>query len=146
MHRSIRKAAVAATVTAGLVFGLTACSEAEEAVKDKAVDQVDKVVNEEYEVTLEVTGKSVDSIVYTAGGGTAMDPKMETVEKPTLPWTKTVKLRGVMPASVLPSALDAGGDAEMTCKITHKGKVIAEKSGSGIATAGGCVAVSPIAK
>ncbi|MEU5978210.1 hypothetical protein [Streptomyces sp. NPDC047315] len=145
MHRSIRKAAVAATVTAGLVFGLTACSEAEEAVKDKAVDQVDKAVNEEYEVTLEVTGKNVDSIVYSAGGGTALEPKMETVEKPTLPWTKTVKLRGVMPASVLPTALDAGG-TELTCKITHKGKVLAEKSGSGIASAGGCVAISPIAK
>jgi hypothetical protein len=86
MKRSIRAAVRAVTATgiaAGLAFGLTACSE--------AVDQVDKVVDEKYEVTYEVTGRNVDSIQYHGGGGEAMNPKIETVDKPTLPWTKTVQ-------------------------------------------------------
>ncbi|MEU5404385.1 MmpS family transport accessory protein [Streptomyces sp. NPDC005963] len=146
MHRSIRSAAVASVVAAGLVFGLGACSEISDAAKDEAVDQVDKAVNEEYDVTYEVTGKSVDSIQFSSGGGSATAPKMETVEKPTLPWTKTVTLRGIMPPSVLPVALDAGADAKVTCKIIYKGKAIAEESGGGLAAAGGCVAVSPLAQ
>ncbi|MFI1016689.1 MmpS family transport accessory protein [Streptomyces sp. NPDC020965] len=149
MHRSIRTTAVTALTVAGLVFGLSACSEiteAGDAAKDKAVDQVDKTVNEKYDVTYEVTGKSVDSIQFAAGGGTALAPKMETVEKPVLPWKKTVTLRGILPPSVLPVALDATGDAQVTCKIIYKGKAIAEKSGEGLAAAGGCVAVSPIAE
>ncbi|ANW17457.1 MmpS family transport accessory protein [Streptomyces clavuligerus] len=145
MRRSLRTCAVAFTA-AGLIFGLSACSEAEKAkekVEKEAVDQVDKAVNEEYEVTYEVTGSGVDSIQYTVSGGSAMEPKMETVEKPALPWTKTVKLRGITPPSVLPVALDATG-AKVSCKIVHKGKTLKEETGEGLAAAGGCVAVSPI--
>ncbi|QIP85073.1 hypothetical protein GLX30_14740 [Streptomyces sp. Tu 2975] len=138
MKRSIRTAVRAVTATgiaAGLAFGLTACSE--------AVDQVDKVVDEKYEVTYEVTGKNVDSIQYHGGGGEAMNPKIETVDKPTLPWTKTVTLRGIMPAAVMPVAADLTG-TEVTCRITHKGKVLKEETGEGLATAGGCIAESPV--
>ncbi|MGW4029367.1 MmpS family transport accessory protein [Streptomyces sp. NPDC004838] len=143
MRRSIRTAACA-VAAAGLVFGLGACSEASEAAKDEAVKQIDKAVNEEYEVTYEVTGKNVDSIEFAAGGGTALEPKTDSVDKPALPWTKTVTLRGILPPSVMPIAIDTSG-AEVTCKIVYKGKTIAEQSGEGLATAGGCVAVSPIA-
>lgn len=122
---------------AALLLGATACSASE------AVDQVDKAVDETYEVTYEVTGKGVDSIEFVAGGGTATEPKPETVSAPALPWTKTVTLRGIMPASVVPLSADVVG-GQVTCKILHKGKVIAEQSGEGLATAGGCVAVSPI--
>ncbi|MFI6289118.1 MmpS family transport accessory protein [Streptomyces sp. NPDC051018] len=142
--RSIRSVTVATLAAAGLVFGLSGCSDVKEAAKDEAVDQVDKAVNETYEVTYEVTGKSVDSIEFTAAGGTASKPAMETVDKPALPWKKTVTLRGIVPPSVMPIALDAGADAQVTCKITYKGKTIAEQSGAGLAAAGGCVAVSPI--
>ncbi|MFD7549796.1 hypothetical protein ACFV0R_33855 [Streptomyces sp. NPDC059578] len=148
MRRSIRATAVSAVTVAGLVFGLGACSEAADAVKEKkdqAVDEaVDKAMNEEYEVTYEVTGKSVDSIKYASGGGTAGNPKTTTEKKPSLPWTKTVKLRGIIPPSVLPLALDAGGDGAVTCKILYKGKPIAEESGKGVASAAGCVAISPL--
>ncbi|MBT2367819.1 hypothetical protein J7E88_21525 [Streptomyces sp. ISL-10] len=134
MNRSARSA-LSVLAAVGLAFGGTACSE--------AVDTVDKAVNEEYQVTYEVMGKNVDSISYHAGGGKAMDPKPETVDKPTLPWKKTVTLRGIMPAAVMPVAADLTG-AEVTCKITYKGKVLAEKKGEGLATAGGCVAESPV--
>ncbi|MER5495477.1 MmpS family transport accessory protein [Streptomyces sp. LE64] len=143
MRRSIRSTALAAVTVAGLTFGLTACSEATEAVKDKAVEEVDKKVNEEYEVTYEITGESVDSITYASGGGTATEPKLTTEDKPTLPWKKTVTLRGIMPPSVVPVAVDAGA-ASVSCKIVYKGKTIAEESGEGVATATGCTAVSPI--
>ncbi|MEU3303182.1 MULTISPECIES: MmpS family transport accessory protein [unclassified Streptomyces] len=139
MRRSIRTA-VCTLAAAGLAFGLTACSEA----ADKAVDQVDKAVTDTYEVTYEVTGKNVDSIEYHAGGGTAMEPKIETVRKPTLPWKKTVTLKGIMPPAVMPVAVDAAG-AEVTCRITYQGKAIKEAKGEGIATTGGCIAVSPLA-
>ncbi|MFG2624186.1 hypothetical protein [Streptomyces sp. NPDC048473] len=136
--RNVRtvRTVVCAAVVLGLAMGLGACSE--------AVDQVDKAVNETYEVTYEVTGTSVDEIQFHAGGGKAMDPKIETVKSPTLPWRKTVTLRGIMPPAVMPFALDEGG-ADVACSITHKGKVIKEAEGEGLITAGGCVAVSPVA-
>ncbi|GAA3481238.1 hypothetical protein [Streptomyces yanii] len=133
--RTIRTA-VSAAVVLGLAVGLGACSE--------SVDQVDKAVNETYEVTYEVTGTRVDEIQFHAGGGKAMDPEIETVKSPTLPWRKTVTLRGIMPPAVMPIALDETG-ADVACSITHKGKVIKEAKGEGLITGGGCVAVSPVA-
>ncbi|MFD4828404.1 MmpS family transport accessory protein [Streptomyces uncialis] len=148
MHRSVRNSALAVLTVAGLVFGLSACSEVTDAAKEKATEEVDKAVdksmNEKYEVTYEVTGKSIASIQYAEGGGTATNPKLATVENPTLPWKKTVTLRGIMPPSVLPLAVDPTGDSEVACKIIYKGKPIAEEAGKGAASAAGCVAVSPI--
>ncbi|MFF7179665.1 hypothetical protein [Streptomyces sp. NPDC008121] len=132
MKRTIRTAASALAVT-GLALGLGACS--------TAADQVDKAVNESYEVTYEVTGKGIESIEYHAGGGTAMDPKTESEKKPATPWKKTVTLKGIMPPAVIPLALDPSG---LTCKVIHDGKVIKEAKGQAAMT-GGCVAVSPIA-
>ncbi|MEU9623410.1 hypothetical protein [Streptomyces sp. NPDC048155] len=136
--RTVRTArtVLCAAVALGLALGLGACSE--------AVDQVDKAVDETYEVTYEVTGTGVDEIQFHGGGGKAMEPKVETVESPTLPWRKTVTLRGIMPPAVTPIALDEGG-ADVACSITHKGKVIKEAEGEGLIAAGGCVAVSPVA-
>ncbi|MFF7873042.1 MmpS family transport accessory protein [Streptomyces californicus] len=125
-----------------LVLGLGACSA--ESVDQAANKAVDEAVDETYEVTYEVTGTSVDEITYHGGGGKAMEPELETVDAPTLPWKKTVKLRGIMPPAVMPLALDAGG-SDVTCTITYKGKVIKEAKGEGMLSAGGCVAVSPIA-
>ncbi|MDJ0464029.1 hypothetical protein [Streptomyces sp. H27-C3] len=142
MNRIIRTAVCAAAVT-GLAFGLGACAETTEAAKDKAVDQVDKAVDETYEVTYEVTGKSVDSIEFAGGEGTAMNPKMESVAKPKLPWTKTVTLRGIMPPAVSPMAIE--GAADLSCKVVYKGKTIKEAKGEKVMV-GGCIAISPIAK
>ncbi|MEI7033076.1 hypothetical protein [Streptomyces pratensis] len=138
--RPVRTVACALAVT-GLVFGLGACST--ESVDDAVGKVVDETVDETYEVTYEVTGESVDEIMFHGGGGDAMEPELETVTSPTLPWKKTVTLRGIMPPAVTPMAVDAGG-AEITCSITYKGKVIKEAKGEGMLTAGGCVAVSPI--
>ncbi|MFE7130228.1 MmpS family transport accessory protein [Streptomyces sp. NPDC057638] len=143
MRRSMRTTAVAVFATAGLVAGLTGCELTEKAEKE-VVEQVDKTVNEPYEVTYEVTGKNIESIEYTVDGGTALKPKMETAKNPTLPWTKTVTLRGIMPSTLAPFALSTAAEAEITCKIIHKGKVLAEKTGKGLAVATGCVAESPI--
>ncbi|MFJ2739110.1 hypothetical protein ACIO3O_05535 [Streptomyces sp. NPDC087440] len=149
MNRTTRTALCTAAVT-GLVFGLGACSEVKEAAKsaasegsEKAVDQVDKSINETYEVTYEVTGKDIESIEFHAGGGTAMQPKLESAKKPASPWTKTVTLKGIMPAAVNP--ISVTGVADLKCKVTYQGKVIAEAAGEK-AMAGGCVAASPIAK
>jgi MmpS family membrane protein len=138
MSRTIRiiRTTVYPVAAAGLMLGLSSCSE--------TVDQVDKAVNETYEVTYEVTGKNIDSIDFHGGGGKAMDPKIESVSKPELPWKKTVTLRGIMPAAVIPIAADPEG-AQVACKIIYKGKVIEEQSADGLATAGGCIATSPIA-
>ncbi|MET9432837.1 hypothetical protein [Streptomyces sp. NPDC006551] len=130
--RTVRTAASALAVT-GLAFGLGACS--------TAVDQVDKAVNETYEVTYEVSGKGVESIEYHAGGGTAMEPKMESEKKPATPWKKTVTLKGIMPPAVMPVSLNP---ADITCKVIHEGKVLKEAKGEEAMT-GGCVAVSPLA-
>ncbi|WP_405502949.1 MmpS family transport accessory protein [Streptomyces anulatus] len=135
------RTAVHALAIAGLVLGLGACSA--ESVDEAIAKGVDTTVDEKYEVTYEVTGKSVDEITYHGGAGEAMEPELETVTAPTLPWKKTVELRGIMPPAVMPIAVDAGG-ADITCSITYKGKVIKEAKGEGMLTAGGCVAVSPI--
>ncbi|MEU0179370.1 MmpS family transport accessory protein [Streptomyces massasporeus] len=134
MNRTLR-AVVCSVAVGGLALGLSSCSE--------AVDQVDKAVNETYEVTYEVTGKNIDSIDFHGGGGKAMEPKIESVSKPELPWKKTVTLRGIMPAAVMPVATDLEG-AQVTCKITYKGRVLEEQSAEGLVTAGGCTAESPI--
>ncbi|QDY77900.1 MmpS family transport accessory protein [Streptomyces qinzhouensis] len=148
MRRSLRNTTAAALAT-GLVLALSACSAAEDAVKDKVKDEaskaVDQTVNKEYQVTYEVTGKNVDSIEFANGKGDALNPTLETVNKPQLPWTKTVTLRGVMAPTVIPSALDAAGGADFTCKVTHEGKVLVEKKSSGAAAVSPCIAVSPIA-
>ncbi|MFJ5828652.1 hypothetical protein [Streptomyces sp. NPDC093089] len=135
MNRTARTV-VSALAVAGLALGLGACSEAAE----KAADQVDKSVSETYEVTYEVSGKGVESIDYHAGDGTAMAPRVESEKKPTTPWTKTVKLKGIMPPAVMPISLTP---ADLTCKVIYQGKVIKEAKGEQ-AVAGGCVAVSPI--
>ncbi|MFE2296358.1 MmpS family transport accessory protein [Streptomyces sp. NPDC059452] len=132
----VRKAVCALAVT-GLVLGLGGCS------AESVAEVVDKNVDQTYEVTYEVTGESVDEITYHGGGGDAMEPELETVESPTLPWKKTVTLRGIMPPAVMPMALDEGG-ADVTCTITYKGKVIKEAKGDSMLSAGGCVAISPI--
>ncbi|MFI1185586.1 hypothetical protein [Streptomyces californicus] len=124
-----------------LVLGLGACSA--ESVDKAVAEAVDEAVDETYEVTYEVTGTSVDEITYHGGGGKAMEPELETVDAPALPWKKTVTLRGVMPPAVMPLALDASG-SDVTCTITYKGKLIKEAKGEGMLSAGGCVALSPI--
>ncbi|MFD8208175.1 hypothetical protein ACFV2S_17485 [Streptomyces sp. NPDC059695] len=135
MKRTVRTAVSALAVT-GLALGLGACSE----VAEKAAGQVDKSVNETYEVTYEVSGKGIESIDYHAGGGTAMEPKVESEKKPAAPWKKTVTLKGVMPPAVMPISLDP---SDLTCKVVYQGKVIKEAKAEQ-AMAGGCVAVSPI--
>jgi hypothetical protein len=134
MNRTIRTAVLSAALT-GLAFALSACTE------EQTIDAVDKMVDETYEVTYEVTGKNVDSIEFDARGGTALKPKTVTVRKPSLPWKKTVTLRGIMPSAVMP----VSGDPTVSCKIVHKGKVIAEEKGESLINAGACVAASPIA-
>ncbi|GHB61984.1 hypothetical protein GCM10010377_61230 [Streptomyces viridiviolaceus] len=147
----ISRSIAAALFAGGLVLGLGACSdvadEAAKQVEDEVVEEVDKQLNEEYQVTYEVTGAKADSIEFNAGGGDAADPKLETVKNPTLPWKKTVTLRGIEAPTVLPVALDVseGGSDGLTCKIVYKGKTLAEESDAGVVSAAGCVAVSPIA-
>ncbi|GAA3073393.1 hypothetical protein GCM10017562_46380 [Streptomyces roseofulvus] len=135
MNRTVRTA-VSALAALGLAFGLGACSEA----ADKAAEEVDKAVTESYEVTYEVTGTDVTSIEYHAGDGTAMQPQVETEKKPTTPWSKTVKLHGIMPPAVMPVTTKP---ADLVCKVVYQGKVIKEAKGE-LAMAGGCVAVSPV--
>ncbi|MFE6038911.1 MmpS family transport accessory protein [Streptomyces sp. NPDC056452] len=134
------RAVVCAAVAGGLALGMVACSES----VDRSVGEaVDEAVDETYEVTYEVTGTTVDEIQFHGGGGKAMEPKIETVKSPTLPWRKTVTLRGIMPSAVMPIALD-GGAADIACTITYKGKVVEEAKGEALLTGGGCVAVSPV--
>ncbi|MFD9540678.1 MmpS family transport accessory protein [Streptomyces sp. NPDC060022] len=136
----IARAVVCAAVAGGLALGLGACSES----VDRSVGEaVDEAVDETYEVTYEVTGTTVDEIQFHGGGGKAMEPKIETVKSPTLPWRKTVTLRGIMPSAVMPIALD-GGAADVACTITYKGKVVEEAKGEALLTGGGCIAVSPV--
>ncbi|MGW2301003.1 hypothetical protein [Streptomyces sp. NPDC001809] len=135
MKRTARTA-VSALAVAGLALGLGACSEAAE----KAVDQVDKSVTETYEVTYEVSGQGIESIDFHAGGGSAMEPKIESEKKPTTPWKKTVTLKGIMPPAVMPVSLTP---ADLSCKVIYQGKVIKEAKAEA-AMAGGCVAVSPV--
>ncbi|RNF82775.1 MmpS family transport accessory protein [Streptomyces botrytidirepellens] len=134
MNRTVRTAVLSVALTGLVALGLSACSE------EEAVDAVDKVVDQTYEVTYEVTGKNVASIEFNGGGGKAMDPETTTVEKPALPWKKTVTLRGIMPSAVMPIS----SDPSVSCTIVHKGKVIAEEKGESLINAGGCVAESPI--
>ncbi|MFC9947428.1 hypothetical protein [Streptomyces pratensis] len=134
--RRTTRTAVSALAVCGLAIGLGACT-------DEAVDAVDKATSETYEVTYEVTGTSADEIQFHGGGGKAMEPEIESVKSPALPWKKTVTLRGIMPPAVMPVALDADA-ADLACTIRYKGEVIEEVKGEELLTSGGCVAVSPV--
>ncbi|MCX5410610.1 hypothetical protein [Streptomyces sp. NBC_00059] len=136
LRRTIR-AGAAALAVCGLALTAGACSGS----VDKAVDDF---VDETYEVTYEVTGTGAEQIQFHGGGGEAMEPEIETVGSPALPWKKTVTLRGIMPPAVMPVGT-AEGAADIACTITYKGKVIEEAKGEEILTSGGCVAVSPVA-
>ncbi|MEI5101185.1 hypothetical protein RB200_24810 [Streptomyces sp. PmtG] len=138
MNRRIRTAVCALAAT-GLALTLGACSEAEK----KAVDAVDKAVNETYEVTYEVSGKSVEEIQFAAGEGSAANPKLQKESKPQLPWKKTVTLRGIMPPTVVPVSSNPV-NSDLTCKVIYKGEVLKEASGDSVVT--GCIAVSPMGK
>ncbi|MGJ3559793.1 hypothetical protein ACR6C2_18155 [Streptomyces sp. INA 01156] len=116
---------MSALVAGGLVLGLGACSETAEKAEEELVEEVDQQLDEEYEVTYEVTGEKVDSIDFNAGGGDAADPKFETVNNPTLPWKKTVKLRGIEAPVGIPVTVDADGSGDLSCKILHKGRTLA---------------------
>jgi hypothetical protein len=145
----ISRSIASAFVAGGLALGLGACSdvadEATKQVQEEVDKEVDKQISEEYQVTYEVTGEKVDSIEYNAGGGDASNPKLESVKNPTLPWKKTVTLRGIEAPSVMPLAVDLGDAAgKVACKIVYKDKTLVEKSGAGAVSAAGCVAVSPI--
>ncbi|MGW5214644.1 MmpS family transport accessory protein [Streptomyces sp. NPDC004051] len=140
----IRRSLMPALVVGGLVLGLGACSETAEKAEEELVEEVDRQLDEEYEVTYEVTGEKADSIEFNAGGGDAADPKFETVDNPTLPWKKTVKLRGIEAPVVIPVTVDADGSGNLSCKILHKGKTLAEESDAGTVSVTGCVAASPI--
>lgn len=103
MNRTSRSAA-AVLVAASMTFGLGACA----LNPDEAAERVDSALNTTYEVTYEVTGSNIDSITYNAGGGGGVNPKLETVDKPTLPWSKTVTLKGVEAPLVTPVAAASG--------------------------------------
>lgn len=134
--RRTMRAGAATLVVCGLALTAGACSGS----VDKAVDDI---VDETYEVTYEVTGTGAEQIQFHGGGGSAMEPEIETVDSPALPWRKTVTLRGIMPPAVMPVGT-AEGAADIACTITYKGKVIEEAKGEEILTSGGCVAVSPV--
>ena len=91
-------------------------------------------------VTYEVTGEGTADLSYQ---GASEQGTAETVSGARLPWKKTVTLRGIMPAAVIPVAADPEG-SQVTCKIIYKGKVLEEQSAEGLVTAGGCTAESPV--
>ncbi|MET9918047.1 hypothetical protein ABZZ04_13280 [Streptomyces sp. NPDC006435] len=132
--RTIRTAFCAAAVL-GLGPGLTACS--------GDAGPADQAVDEPYEVTYEVIGKDVDEIQFTGGRGEAEKPELETVESPTLPWRKTVTLRGAVRPAVMPFPKD-GSTLEISCSITYKGKIVKKREGMGMLKSGGCEISSPI--
>ncbi|MCZ2523616.1 hypothetical protein ACFW9F_27185 [Streptomyces sp. NPDC059506] len=136
------RSALAALAAAGLVLTATGCSAVEEAAKEQVNEEVEKITEQEYEVTYEVTGTGIESLDYAPGGGRPAHD-LENVEKPTTPWKKTVTLKGIDPPTVTAMLGMEGG--EVKCTITHKGKVIEQKSGDGAMGTAACIAISPIA-
>ncbi|WP_405811574.1 hypothetical protein OG524_22385 [Streptomyces sp. NBC_01520] len=147
------RSAARAVLVGGLALGLTACSgtdgESVEESIDRAVDRAfdaafDAAVDETYGVTCEVTGTKVDEIRFhdggDDGGDDATEPTTETVESPTLPWRKTVTLRGIMPPAVMQLAPESDDVARTT---TYRGEVITEPEGEALLTSGGSIAVPP---
>ncbi|WP_175407787.1 MmpS family transport accessory protein [Streptomyces sp. TRM64462] len=140
MNRTCRSV-LSAVAAPCLALTLGACAHG----ADDAAERIDSALHRTYEVTYEVTGKGIDAINYNGGGGRdAMAPRLETAEQPTLPWRKTVTLRGIE-APLVTSVATGSDGAEATCRITHEGRVMKEASGKGMAATLSCVAVSPVA-
>ncbi|MEU5422270.1 MmpS family transport accessory protein [Streptomyces sp. NPDC001407] len=130
---------LSALAVAGSALALAACGAAEE----KVTESVDKAVKETYEVTYEIAGSGTASVDFNAGKGTAREPQLETVADAGLPWKKTVTLKGIAAPTV--QATGTADGAEVTCRITHKGKVLKSATSKDASTPASCVAVSPIA-
>ncbi|GHF50426.1 hypothetical protein GCM10010218_34960 [Streptomyces mashuensis] len=103
----------------------------------------DGVSKKSYEVTYEVSGKDVASIVFNEGKGSISDPDMSTEDRPKVPWTRTVTLKGLGAPTLTVTSGSADGDA--TCKISYKGKVLQEKTAKGAGELAQCSVVSPMA-
>ncbi|MFI1798494.1 MmpS family transport accessory protein [Streptomyces sp. NPDC020379] len=138
MQRTLRNTLAALAVT-GSALALAACGAAEE----KVTESVDKAVKETYEVTYEITGSGTATVDFNAGKGTANEPQLETETDAALPWKKTVTLKGIAAPTV--QAGGAADGAEVTCRITHKGKVLKSETSKDASAPASCVAVSPLA-
>ncbi|MFE0045322.1 MmpS family transport accessory protein [Streptomyces albireticuli] len=141
MKRPLRHTLSALALT-GLALAAVGCGAVKEKAEEKVTEKVDQATNETYEVTYEITGSGTASVDFNGGKGTATAPELETLAEAKLPWTKTVTLKGIAAPTVQAVIVDG----EVSCKITHKGKVIKENSAKGAAAAASCVAISPIVK
>lgn len=103
----------------------------------KVGSEIDKDLNAEHEITYAITGETQDATAtYTVGDG------QQTQETDVASgWTKTVKVKGILGASLLASN-GIQGEGTVTCQILKDGVVIKENTASGPGASASCSASS----
>lgn len=98
-------------------------------------NEVDKQANTEHAVVYKVTGSSkAASLTYTTDGSTTT----EQINSAKLPWTKSLKIKGLIPVYQVMAQNGIGQTGTVTCTIEVDGKVVKTATGTGEAAIASC--------
>lgn len=100
-----------------------------------AGNEVTKQAEKEHTVVYKITGTSkVASLTYTTDGSTTT----EQVSAAKLPWSKTLKIKGLVPVYQISAQNGIGQTGKVTCTIVVDGKPVKTASGTGEASIASC--------
>jgi hypothetical protein len=98
-------------------------------------NEIDKQANTEHTVVYKVTGTSkAASLTYTTDGSTTT----EQVASAKLPWTKTLKIKGLIPVYQISAQNGIGQKGTVVCTIEVDGKAVKTATGTGEASIASC--------
>lgn len=100
-----------------------------------AGNEVNKQSNTEHAVTYKVTGTSKKgSVTYNTDGGTTMEQANEA----KLPWSKVVKVKGLVTIVQVSAQNGLGEKGKITCTIELDGKVVKTATATGEGAIASC--------
>ena len=113
------------------VLGLVGCV----ALLGGIGNEIEKQDETEHTVVYKVTGTSKKAaLTYTTDGGTTT----EQANGVTLPWSKTIKVKGLFQVVQVMAQNEIGQRGKVTCTITYDGKQVKTATATGEAAIASC--------
>jgi hypothetical protein len=113
------------------VLGVGGCV----AFAGSAINEVSKDAAVEHTIVYKVAGTSKKgSVTYNTDGGTTIEQANETA----LPWSKTLKVKGLFSVYTLSVQNGLSQKGNVTCSIEVDGKVVKSATGTGEAAIASC--------
>jgi len=100
----------------------------------KVATDIDEDANTEHTVVYKVTGVKGD-LTYTTDGAMTTEQQQGT----ELPWSKTLKVKGLIPVYQVRVQNSLGHSGQVTCSITVDGKIVKSATASGEGAIASCV-------